>query len=1033
MSATPKLVEQAPHVSEAETLALLEQLYGLHASIRLLPSERDQNFLVQSGERRYVLKIANAAEHAARLDFQNAAMARLNGTIAPFVVPQVVPTLSGEAMTAIHTGGATHLLRLLTFVEGQCLAELHSHSTQLLEQIGRLVALIDRAFVDFVHADMDRPLHWDCARALELRPLLEYVPDVEQRGLVERVLQRFEHEVLPRAEALPRQVIYNDANDYNLLVGPPALERMLVGSIDFGDMLRSWRICDLAVAMAYAMLNKFEPLTAGMALLRGYTQELALLDDELAVLDVLVRTRLCLSVLLSAYQSRLVPDNDYLAISSAPAWALLRQLDVLDQSLALVSYRWAAGQEPYPQGAAIRVWLEQHGKSAAPVVAQDLRIEPPAPIDLSPASEQIMQLEDVLDLDRFDMLMSAELRRSGRRFLAGGYNEPRLIYAGELHTGRSIHLGIDLWGAVGEPVFAALDGYVHSFADNSAERDYGPTIIVRHQGAGESGSWGVGELGNAGSRSAIPDSLMFYTLYGHLSRESLAGLYPGKPIRRGEQIGTIGSRDVNGGWPAHLHFQVLCDPLGMQGDFPGVANPDQRGMWLGLCPDPNLLLGIAKQGLPDVGVAPEYILSIREQYFGRSMSISYRRPLTIVRGSMQYLYDHEGRPFLDAVNNVPLVGHSHPRVVAAAQRQMAILTTNTRYLHAKLARYLEELSALLPPELSVIYLVNSGSEANDLALRMARNHTGRNDVIVLDHAYHGHTAALIDISPYKFNGPGGRGAPATTHITPMPDAYRGEFRGMSQSTGAAYARQVAALIERLCAAGRAPAAFIAESALGCGGQMMLPPGYLEQASRSVRAAGGLYIADEVQVGFGRVGERFWGFETQGVVPDIVTMGKPIGNGHPLAAVAVRPEIADSFRTGMEYFNTFGGNPVSCAVGLAVLDVMRDEGLQAHALRVGQQLLAGFRTLSERHALIGDVRGLGMFIGVELVRNREQLTPADWEAEYIVELLRERGILLSTEGPLHNVLKIKPPLAFGAADAERLLRAVERVLSEDMRA
>ena len=1024
MSSTPNLVEQAPQLSEAEILALLEQLYGLHAHIRVLPSERDQNVLVQADGRRYVLKIANAAEHAARLDFQHAAMERLNGTIAPFVTPQVVPTLGGDVMTTIRAAGTSHLLRLLTFVEGQCLAELRFHSPELLEQIGQLLALIDLAFTDFVHDDMDRPLHWDCARALELRPLLDYVQNPEQRRLLERVLMRFESEVVPRAAVLPRQVIYNDANDYNLLAGPQALERRLVGTIDFGDMLRSWRICDLAVAMAYAMLSKTDPLVAGMAVVRGYTRTLPVLEDELAVLDVLVRTRLCMSVLLSSYQSQLVPDNDYLAISSAPAWALLKQLDGLDPALALVSYRWAAGYEPHPQGAVLRDWLEQHGASAACVVGQNLRNEAPAPIDLSPASEQIMQLQDVYDLERFDRLIQAELHRSGRRFLAGGYDEARLIYAGELHTGRSIHLGIDLWGAADEPVFAVLDGTIHSFADNTAERDYGPTIILRHEIEVEGKSTSTGAPG-------IRHSTEFYTLYGHLSRESLHGLYPGKLIHKGEQIGTIGGRAVNGGWPAHLHFQILCDTLGMQGDFPGVANPDQRDMWRALCPDPNLLLGIAPQHLPTQSSTPAQILSIREQHFGRSTSIAYRHPLTIVRGSMQYLYDHEGRPFLDAVNNVPLVGHCHPHVVAAAQRQMAVLTTNTRYLHTKLAQYLEALTALLPPELSVIYLVNSGSEANDLALRMARNHTRRDDILVLDHAYHGHTAALINISPYKFNGPGGCGAPATTHVVPMPDAYRGPFRGMSRATGEAYAHQVAVLTEQLCASGRAPAALIAESLLGCGGQIVLPPGYLEQASRTVRAAGGLYIADEVQVGFGRVGQHFWGFETQGVVPDIVTMGKPIGNGHPLAAVAVRPEIADSFRTGMEYFNTFGGNPVSCAVGLAVLEVMRDEALQARAQRVGQQLMQGLGELAERHALIGDLRGLGMFIGVELVRDREKLTPADWEAEYIVERLRERGILLSTEGPFHNVLKIKPPLAFGEADAERLIGELDELMA-DMR-
>jgi 4-aminobutyrate aminotransferase-like enzyme len=357
---------------------------------------------------------------------------------------------------------------------------------------------------------------------------------------------------------------------------------------------------------------------------------------------------------------------------------------------------------------------------------------------------------------------------------------------------------------------------------------------------------------------------------------------------------------------------------------------------------------------------------------------------------------------------------------------MAVLNTNTRYLHDNIIRYAERLTATLPDPLNVCFFVNSGSEANDLALRLARNFTGRQDTIVVDGAYHGNLSSLIEISPYKFDGPGGKGEPAYTHTAVMPDSYRGPHKGVQ--SGPEYAAHVRQIIENLQQQGRQPGVFIAESVLGCGGQIVLPDGYLVESFRLIRAAGGVCIVDEVQVGFGRVGSHFWGFETQGVVPDIVTMGKPIGNGHPLAAVVTTAEIAQAFHNGMEYFSTFGGNPVSCAVGLAVLDVIEQEQLQQNALRVGEHLKAGLAGLMARYPIIGDVRGLGLFLGIELVRDRKTLEPAAEEASAIVEQMKQRGILLSTDGPLHNVIKIKPPIVFTEGDADFLVAALDQVLS-----
>jgi 4-aminobutyrate aminotransferase-like enzyme len=368
--------------------------------------------------------------------------------------------------------------------------------------------------------------------------------------------------------------------------------------------------------------------------------------------------------------------------------------------------------------------------------------------------------------------------------------------------------------------------------------------------------------------------------------------------------------------------------------------------------------------------------------------------------------------------------------VRAVQEQVALLNTNTRYLHDTILRYAERLTRRLPEPLRVCYFVNSGSEANELALRLARARTGREDVIVLEHAYHGHTTTLVDVSPYKFDGPGGGGRKEWVHVAPLPDTYRGRYRRDGPQAGPKYARDVGALVDQLQAEGRGLAAFLAETLPSVAGQVVLPPGYLADAYRYVRAAGGVCIADEVQTGFGRLGSHFWGFEAQEVVPYVVALGKPIANGFPLGAVVTTPEIAASFDNGMEFFSTFGGNPVSCAAGLAVLDVVEEERLQEQALRVGRHLIDGMRRLQERHAIVADVRGAGLFLGVELVRDRESLEPAAEEADYVVNRLRERGVLTGTDGPHHSVLKIRPPLVFSEADADLLLDTLEEVLGED---
>jgi 4-aminobutyrate aminotransferase-like enzyme len=759
-------VAAAPKFTGVDAARLARDIYGLSLAAEPLPSERDQNFLLRDAAGpRFVLKIANRDEALEVLDLQNKLLAQLAAIATGLAFPRLVAARSGLEITPIAgDDGAAYFVRLLTWVDGVPMATVQPHSAALLRSLGASLARLDHALTGFEHTAAHRTLYWDLRHASLAWRHLDLLPE-PRRGMLRPFVDAWEALDWDR---LPTGVIYNDANDYNVLVDSAGSR--VVSFLDLGDVVHSAVVCDLAIAIAYAMLDKPHPIAAAAEVLSGYHQVRPLSEAETDALYTLAAARLCASVCNAARQARQAPDNHYLNISNRPAWGLLDTLAAL-------------------------------------------------PVD----------------------------------------------------------------------------------------------------------------------------------------------------------------------WPREV-FRRVC---GYSTDARSSASLTQS----------------------------------RRRMLGPSLSLSYNEPLHIIRGWRQHLYDAGGRSYLDCVNNVAHVGHAHPRVNQAIVRQMALLNTNTRYLHEQLAEYIERLAATLPPPLSVVYLVCSGSEANELALRLARAHTGRDRIFVLDAAYHGNTSAMVELSPYKFNGRGGRGKPAHVEVMPLPDIYRGPYRG--PDAGARYSAHVADAVERI----GGPAAFFAESASGCGGQIFFPRGYLAEAFAAVRAAGGICVADEVQTGFGRAGSHFWMFQTQRVVPDIVTMGKPIANGHPMGAVVTTREIADSFANGMEYFNTFGGNPVSCAAGLAVLDVIRDEALQENARDTGEYLLAGLRDFATRHPLIGDVRGAGLFLGVELVRDRATREPAAVEASQLVDRMKELGVLLSIDGPLHNVIKIKPPIVFNRADADVLLGKLSMVSSE----
>lgn len=752
---------------------LAAQHYGLQVKAAALSGYDELNFLLTDNDgKKYIFKVATDEHGLSFLDAQLCMLHHLSKTQLAGQFQKFALNSDGIALTKIIVAGKNYYLRILSFLDGNFWVEQNEHNTSLYSDLGNFLGSMDRCLENFSHPAMHRYYNWDISHATDANEKLKYIGDTEKRRIAAYFLLQFETEVSPVLSSLRHAYVHNDANDYNVLVK----ENRIAGLIDFGDMVYTALVNNLAVACTYAMLSAEDPLQAAPRVVRGYHQSYPLQALETDLLYYLIGARLCISVTQSAYNASLNSDNKHHFITEKPAWELLYKL-----------------------------------------------------IEINP-------------------------------------------------------------------------------------------IKVQHE------------------------------------------------------------------------FRMVC------GFPPLIATGDYSSL-----------------------------LSERKKYIGRNLSISYDQPLKIVKGALQYLYDDKGRTFIDCVNNVSHVGHCHPTVVKAMQKQIATLNTNTRYLHEAIVDYAKALTKTLPSRLSVCYFTNSGSEANDLAIRMSRHFTGQKDVIVLDHAYHGTSTVAMEMSPYKFDGKGGGGQMPYVHKAVSPDLYRGPYQYGDGQAGKKYAQAVEQIIEALHADGKAPAAFICETLLGVGGQIPLPENYLEQVYDHVRKAGGVCIADEVQVGFGRVGDAFWGFELQGVEPDIVVLGKPIANGHPLAAVVVTTEIADAFNNGMEYFNTFGGNPVSMVTGLSVLNVIEGECLQEGAKQTGSVLMEGCKELMGKHEIIGDVRGHGLFVGIELVKDRMTKQPAVPEIDYVVQAMKDRGFLLSTDGPLHNVLKIKPPLVFHQQNAKALVKSLDEVL------
>ena len=972
---------------------LLKENYGLSGEISQLPGERDLNYKLVSTHGEYIFKVHESTERSF-IQLQQEVLQRLT-LITALNEPRVVKTISGQTIIDLPD---QKIGRLLTWADGQLYSQIKP-SIDLKVSLGSAVALVDRELADFDVTEyleiLNRPFGWNVGQSSQLIQKINLISDEKLQAEVRQVFEIATSGLLENLEKLPNQLIHNDANDNNIVV----IDDKVTSLIDFGDVIFAPRIAGLAVACAYVISDLDDPIYELLPVIRGYHLINPLSQDELKILFGLIKLRIATSIVMAAIQSAADPSNEYLLVSQKHFAQLIEVLNAIDPNLAMYRFRSICGYEANPNSRLIRQYLQSGKATIADVTMPPLKEARKIWLDWSADNPNIpRQTEQIFSL----------MNEAGADLAIGHYCENRMVYEGEAFSvdspsRRSVHLGVDLFAPAGTQVFAALDGTVEYFNDNNVYLDYGPVIILRHL-----------------TDTGIP----FFTLYGHLSRPSLENLHLGKKVSAGDLIATMGEEHENVGWPPHTHFQLLTDLCGMGLDIYGVAPLLELPVWRSISPNPNLVLRMPEGTDAHTKLPMDVLTSERQVVMSRALSLNFKDPIEIISGKGAYLYDTKGKPYLDLVNNVAHVGHSHPRVVAAGQKQMATLNTNTRYVNQNAIEYARSLASTFPDPLNVVFFVNSGSEANDLALRLARAHTKAKGMIVLDHAYHGHLSSIIDISPYKFFGKGGAGRPDFVRVVPTPDSYKGLHRG--PDAGIKYAQE---FTKQLGDLGQPLCAFISESIVSTAGQIALAPGFLKSAYEQTRKAGGVCIADEVQIGMGRVGQHFWGFELHGVVPDIVTIGKPIGNGHPLAAVVTTPEIAQSFLTGMEYFNTFGGNPVSAAIGQAVLDVVADQSLQANAQKMGNYLMDSVRELSKSIPTIGDVRGSGLFIGVELVLDQSTQEPATQLTSDLIEYAKHEGVFLSSDGPANNVLKIKPPMVLNQDDVNLFLAVFKTGLTK----
>ncbi|TPP05407.1 aminotransferase [Rhizobium glycinendophyticum] len=959
-----------PDVSLADARTILGDFYGFHGEIRELGSQQDRNFLIDTGPERFVLKVTRAEYPYEELEAQNLAMIHLRALDLGLDIPEPIATLTGEYIPQCEIADNYYWLRVLTFLDGQPLTKQKFLAEEQVAALGDVTARIALGLRDFKHSGLDRELQWDLRRAGPVAlHLLKSVTDQGRRDRIAKAMIMAVKRLQPVAPDLRLHAIHHDITDDNIVARPGAAGRLMpAGVIDFGDVINGWVVADLAVACAallhHADGDPFFILPAVKAFHARYPLNLA----ELTALWPLIVARAGVLVASSEQQLSIDPDNEYVLGNAAHEREIFETATSVPHTLMEAAILDAVGLATAPSDTAFVTPL------LPDVTPENLRLT-----DLSVTSPDLTR-DDWADQEIDWKLLARAAIETG--FSSTRYGEYRLSYTRPLsqQAPATFALHIDMCLPSGTRVVAPFDATL---------KPTGHHLIL-----------------------ASADLAL------HLDGID-CGLEDGTSLAAGDSIGLVsGAAGGIGGLRIQLCRDTdLIPPL--------FARPQQSAVWGRLCPSPSRLLGI---GIDAPAPQSETLLSRRKKSFAKPQKNYYAHPPQIERGWKEHLFDVKGRAYLDMVNNVSILGHGHPTLAAAVGHQWSLLNTNSRFHYAAVAEFSDRLAALAPEGLDTVFLVNSGSEAVDLALRLAWAHTGKRNVLSLLEAYHGWTVASDAVSTSIADNPRAlETRPDWVHAVLSPNTYRGKFRGAGATDG--YVAAVADVIAKIDDSGQGLAGFIAESVYGNAGGIPLPEGYLEQVYAMVRARGGVCIADEVQVGYGRLGHHFWGFEQQGVVPDIITTAKGMGNGQPLGAVITKREIADSLEREGYFFSSAGGSPVSCVVGMTVLDIMERENLQANAREVGDYLKARLEALGQRSPLVGAVHGMGLYLGLEFVRNRETLEPATEETAAICDRLLDLGVIMQPTGDHLNVLKIKPPLCLASESADFFAEALEKVLSE----
>jgi len=993
-----------------EIQKLININYGFTCTLKKLDGEKDLNYrLTTKNGKKYYLKIYPKNTDLNFIVFQTKLLNHLSKKTG-LKTPKNLLSKSGINYSLFRDKkGFIRYFRINSWIEGKRWSKLNPITNDLRYELGKEAGLISKNLKNFKSDFANSEMQWDISNSLWTKQYLKFIKRSSEKKIIKSFQNKFEKE-LTKFKKLRKSFIHNDVNDNNIIVSNSLYSPKINGIIDLGDSMNTQIINDVAVTCVYAMMKCENPLEAGVYVVKGYNSVFKLEENEIEFLYLAIAMRLIISITKSSINKIENKENEYLLISENEAIKLIKKWDTVNQELATYSFRNACGYTAHPNEKKFNKWAKNR-------TFQIIDIFPSIEkknffnIDLSVSSNWLENRLIGKNVDLFENKINLLKKLNSNSIIAGGYLEPRILYNTNNYSrggnngieNRTIHLGIDFWLNKNTQINAFIDGIVVVKTNNKSKKGYGGLVILEHK----------------------VKNLKFYTLYGHLCNIKRLKIKIGDKIKKGSEIGLVGNYNENGNWAPHLHFQLMLSLLDFKNDFPGVCYSSEKNIWSSICPDPNKIFK-SKNLYKKNQDSNEVLINLRKKYLGKNLSLSYNKPIKIVRGKDQYLIDDNGRKYLDTVNNIAHVGHENENVVKAGQKQMAILNTNTRYLHPNLIRLSEELLKRFPKKLSTVFFVNSGSEANELAIRLMKNYTSQNDIIVFEGGYHGNTNSTLEISNYKYMGKGGKGESKHIHSIPMPNAFRGKYSGLESSKH--YVNEVAKKVDKIKSKGKSIAGMIIEPIISCGGQIELPNNFLKKTYQIIKKNNGLLISDEIQTGFGRVGKKFWGFQLHDVIPDIVTLGKPMGNGHPIGAVVCTKPIADKFNNGMEFFSSFGGNPVSCAIALSVLDEVKKNNLQKNAEIVGTYIKSQLKKLSKEFPIISDVRGKGLFLGFELTSNK--LHPLPDQTSYLVNRMKELGILMSSDGIDNNVIKIKPPLVFNKANSDTLIYFLRKVLKED---